>query len=139
MKSGKINRLRFLMVLPTILLLTNTVHSQEKRYDQLLGTWNLVVAIEGVEQYSFFSFDAANDSLTGLWDGDFGLLPIRNISFASDTLRGLITIDSPDEYLEVSILAEVKEGKMKGSGFSQMGELFPFTATRQKKKNQQES
>ena len=135
MKSGKINRFQFLMVLATILLLVNTVHSQEKSYDQLLGTWNLLVVVEGAEQYSFFSFDAANDSLTGYWDGDMGLLPIKNVSFAGDTLRGLIIIDSPDGILEITILAEVKEGKMKGSGFSQFGELFPFTATRQKKKN----
>ena len=107
------------------------IHAQTKQYEDLLGTWNLTVIIEGFEEYSTYSFEIKNDTLTGIWNGDYGPLPIRNVSFVQDTLRGDIVIEMQGQV--INIIGIVSNGVMEGRGLSQMNELFPFTARKQKK------
>ena len=106
------------------------IHAQTKQYEDLLGTWNLTVIIEGFEEYSTYSFEIKNDTLTGIWNGDYGPLPISNVSFVQDTLRGDIVIEVQGQV--INIIGIVSNGAMEGKGLSQMNELFPFTAKKQK-------
>ena len=106
------------------------IHAQTKQYEDLLGTWDLTVIIEGFEEYSTFKFEVKNDTLTGIWNGDYGPLPISNVSFVQDTLRGDIVIEVQGQV--INIIGIVSNGAMEGKGLSQMNELFPFTAKKQK-------
>ncbi|MCH8286630.1 hypothetical protein IIB79_08925, partial [candidate division KSB1 bacterium] len=72
-----------------------------------------------------------NDTLTGVWNDDFVQLPISNVSFVQDTLRGDIVIEMQGQV--INIIGIVSNGAMEGRGLSQMNELFPFTARKQKK------
>ena len=129
-----IKRTVFSIILTALLFLNiRQIHAQTKQYEDLLGMWDLTVLIEGFEEYSTFSFEVKNDTLTGVWNGDFGPLPIRNVSFVQDTLRGVIVIEEADAVQVINIIGAVSKGTMKGRGLSQMNELFPFTAKKQKK------
>ena len=120
-------------IILTALLFLNIrqIHAQTKQYEDLLGMWDLTVIIEGFEEYSTFSFEVKNDTLTGVWNGDYGPLPISNVSFVQDTLRGDIVIEEQGQV--INIIGIVSNGSMEGRGLSQMSELFPFTARKQKK------
>jgi len=116
------------------LLFMSESHAQQKKYEPLIGTWNLTVLIEGVEQYSTFTFQMKKDTLKGVWDGEFGPIPMKNITFARDTLRCSLFIDTGMEFFSIRITGIVKKDKMNGSGISDLGDYYPFTATKRKPK-----
>lgn len=127
-----IKRTVFSIILTALLFLNiQQIHAQTKQYEDLLGTWDLTVIIEGFEEYSTFRFEVKNDTLTGVWNGEYGLIPIGNVSFVQDTLRGDIVIEEQGQV--INIIGIVSNGSMEGRGLSQMNELFPFTAKKQKK------
>ena len=126
-----IKRTAVTIIFVTLIFLNiQQIHAQTKQYEDLLGTWNLTVIIEGFEEYSTFKFEVKNDTLTGIWNGDYGPLPISNVSFVQDTLRGDIVIEVQGQV--INIIGIVSNGAMEGKGLSQMNELFPFTAKKQK-------
>ena len=116
------------------LLFMSESYAQQKKYEPLIGTWNLTVLIEGVEQYSTFTFQMKKDTLKGVWDGEFGPIPMKNITFARDTLRCSLFIDTGMEFFTIRITGIVKKDKMNGSGISDLGDYYPFTATKRKPK-----
>ena len=127
-----IKRTAVTIIFVTLIFLNmRQIQAQTKQYEDLLGTWDLTVIIEGFEEYSTFKFEVKNDTLTGIWNGDYGPLPIRNVSFVQDTLRGDIVIEMQGQV--INIIGIVSNGVMEGRGLSQMNELFPFTARKQKK------
>ena len=126
-----IKRTAVTIIFVTLIFLNmRQIQAQTKQYEDLLGTWDLTVIIEGFEEYSTFKFEVKNDTLTGIWNGDYGPLPIRNVSFVQDTLRGDIVIEVQGQV--INIIGIVSNGAMEGKGLSQMNELFPFTAKKQK-------
>ena len=127
-----IKRTAVTIIFVTLIFLNmRQIQAQTKQYEDLLGTWDLTVIIEGFEEYSTFKFEVKNDTLTGIWNGDYGPLPISNVSFVQDTLRGDIVIEEQGQV--INIIGIVSNGSMEGRGLSQMSELFPFTARKQKK------
>jgi len=128
----KIKSISFFLLLSAFLLFqTSPIYSQTDQYEEIVGTWDLTVIIEGFEEYSTFVFELRNDTLTGMWYGDYGPLSISNVSFTQDSLRGVIVIEEAGQ--EITIISVVTNGSMKGRGLSQMSELFPFTATKREK------
>lgn len=128
----KIKPLAMTTLLAAFLLFNSSkIYAQTNQHEDLVGMWDLIVTIEGFDEYSTFWFEVKNDTLTGVWTGDLGQFPILDVSFVQDTLWGQIVIEEAG--LDITIIGVVSNGTMKGKGLSQMSELFPFTATKRKK------
>ena len=124
----------FLLVVTAARVLSTESSAQKKNYEPLIGTWDLSVLIEEEEQLSIFTFEMKKDTLKGVWNGDYGAIPLKNITFARDTLKCNLSFFTGTEFLILHITGTVKNNMMKGSAISDFGDYYQFTATKRKAK-----
>ncbi len=113
----------------------DTLSAQDKQvHKQLIGTWDLVVLIEGSEEYSTFIFTLENDSLTGVWNSADGELPMTNITLDGSDFTCEMEMPSDYDVVTVYVTGTLDGDNMKGNGEVE-GMEYPFTATRRKEKH----
>lgn len=130
-KSTKASLFTILFIMT--LLSSSTLTSQSKNYDILVGTWDVVVALEANDSYSTFEFSVKKDSLICVWSSEMGDLEVKRLKFVKNELTFESSIDMGGEILYMSISGDVAENKIAGNIGSDFGE-FPFTAKKRKKK-----
>jgi len=115
-------------------VLPHNVSAQEKTdYKAIIGTWNMTVLIEGVEEYSTFVFSVKNDTLRGVWSSMDGDIPLTNLTLKDNEFSGELLVPSDYDYMTVYVTGKIDGEKMKGKGEGG-GMEYPFTAIRKKEK-----
>ncbi len=112
-----------------IIILSAGCFAQSKENSALVGTWDVVVDIEGEENYSNFEFSVENDSLSGTWSGDYGESVCENIQLSENMITFNFSIDMEGQAMYIEVSCELKDDSMYGTVSTDMGE-FQFTANK---------
>jgi hypothetical protein len=130
-KSARVSISTALFIM--MMLSSSTLISQSKDYDILVGTWDVVVALEANDSYSTFDFSVKKDSLICVWSSEMGDLSVKKLKFVKNKLSFESSIDMGGEMLYLSVSGEAEENKITGKISTDFGEL-PLTAKKRKKK-----
>ncbi|MFC1563362.1 hypothetical protein ACFL6G_00435 [candidate division KSB1 bacterium] len=114
------------------LLTSGLTIAQTKKYEVLIGTWDMEIDIMGELAYHEFVFETKDDSISGYWsDGE------QNADFTKIVLDGSklileLEVDTGGGYETIKCEAEIEGDEMKGTAESDsLGEMT-FTAKKRK-------
>jgi hypothetical protein len=94
--------------------------AQEKKYEGLLGTWD-VETESG--QYSFvFTFSMENGTLKGMFSGTSGEDEMENINYEDNKLTFTVNVDAGGQFLAIDFSVTIKEETMEGMLSLEYGE-----------------
>ena len=94
--------------------------AQEKKYEGLLGTWD--VETEG-GQYSFvFTFSMENGTLKAMFSGTSGEDKMENINYEDNKLTFTVNVDASGQFLALNFSVTIKEETMEGTLSLEYGE-----------------
>ena len=110
----------FIITLPT------AAAAQAKKWDVLLGTWDVKTEDGGRE--FVFEFTLKDDKLAGKFTGGSGTSEMANLTFADNTVKFSVTVGNG---MVIDFSAIVAEDKLSGMLSLQYGEAG-ITGTRRK-------
>ena len=94
--------------------------AQEKKYEGLLGTWD--VETEG-GQYSFvFTFSMENGTLKGMFSGTSGEENMENINYQDNKLTFTVNVDASGQSMAIDFSVTIKGETMEGTLSLEYGE-----------------
>lgn len=117
----KNNKTRVILVIAVFILSTANLFSlQEKKYEALLGTWD--VETESGEYTFTFVFTLEKESLKGTFTGSSGEAEMENLSFEDNELRFTVDVGVVIDFvatiegdsLEGMLSLEYGEGNISG-------------------------
>lgn len=125
---------RIILAAFLITVLALQVTAQDKTdYSEVIGTWTIVVVMDGAEEESSFIISVKNDTLKGVWSSYQGDVPMTEAKFEKGVFSGKLLVPSDYDYMTIEITAKVDGEKMKGKGVGG-GMEYPFTGKRKKDK-----
>lgn len=109
-----------------VIALTTAGAAQAKKWDGLLGTWD-VKTEDGAREF-VFEFTLKDDKLAGKFTGGSGTSEMANLTFEDNTVKFSVTVGNG---MVIDFSAIVAEDKLSGMLSLQYGEAA-ITGTRRK-------
>ena len=120
MKKTKNPALITIWIVLFCLSIFSSIIAQEKKYEGLLGTWD--VETEG-GQYSFvFTFSMENGTLKGMFSGTSGEDKMENINYEDNKLTFTVNVDAGGQFLAIDFSVTIKGETMEGMLSLEYGE-----------------
>lgn len=99
---------------------TSPVIAQEKKYEDLLGTWD-VETEDG--QYTFeFIFSMENGTLKGVYIGSSGEAEMEDLTYEDNKLTFTVNVDPGGQSMAIDFLATIEGENLVGMLSLQFGE-----------------
>ncbi|MCK7481484.1 MAG: hypothetical protein M0C28_33120 [Candidatus Moduliflexus flocculans] len=119
-------RLAAVLLTALFVITLTTAAAQAKKWDALLGTWDIKTE-DGAREF-VFEFTLKDDKLAGKFSGASGTSEMANLTFEDNTVKFSVTVGNG---MVIDFSAIVAEDKLSGMLSLQYGEAA-ITGTRRK-------
>lgn len=120
MKKARNSVLAVLSIMLFFLTAFSSVITEEKKYGDLLGEWD-VQTESG--QYSFvFTFSVENDTLKGIFSGSTGEVEMENLSYEDSKLTFTVNVDAGGQSMAIDFSCSIEGDVLEGMLSLQFGE-----------------
>lgn len=126
-------KLIFAVVLSFLLILSAADASvfQSEDSKMLIGNWDIELVEPAMQMEFVFMMD--EDTLSGEMKFEMGSGVMEEIVFEDNKLTFLVALDAGGQVVEIEVLATVNEDEIKGTLFTEMGDV-EFSGKKRKEK-----